>query len=65
MMSRCPLGSTPVTTAVIVPEKSLLASVDPLPSWELELLASLEARARAPGLMKGSAATLPFTTPVR
>ena len=30
--SRWPFGSTPVTVAVIVPEKSLLFSVLPLPS---------------------------------
>jgi hypothetical protein len=53
-----------MTVAVMVPEKSLVFSVAPLPSKVLADSPSADARAKAPGLMPGSALMEAETLPV-
>ena len=63
-ISRWPLGSTSTTMTLMLPKKSLLFSVAPLPAKLLLLLPSALARSAPTGLMPASALTLASTLPL-
>ena len=63
-MTKCPFGSTCRTTTVMVPLKSLLFTVAPLPAKLLAAVPPAVARAKAAGLTPGMAVTEPASVPL-